>query len=147
MYPDAPIAVWRRRESATHELGDSTDVVFDLQAAMKFRPDAAIISVPASMHVARALSLAEAGIHLLVEKPLSHTLEGVNQLIEMCAAKRLILMVAYNMRFYEPLQAQLDGPSGSGVKSDSIFLSGDLAQTIRRPSLPTQNWVGAQSSN
>src|ERR1700682_2171506 len=45
-----------------------------LDAALQERPDAAIICNPSSMHMSVALTVARAGCHLLIEKPLSHTL-------------------------------------------------------------------------
>src|SRR5262245_42679482 len=45
----------------------------DLDAALGERPDIGVVAVPAPLHVPLALRLAEAGVHLLVEKPLSTT--------------------------------------------------------------------------
>jgi predicted dehydrogenase len=49
-----------------------------LEAAMAARPTAAVVCVPAQLHVATATRLAQAGIHLLIEKPLSTSLNGVD---------------------------------------------------------------------
>jgi predicted dehydrogenase len=50
------------------------------------------------------MALAQEGVHLFIEKPLSHTLDGTDLLLELCLRQHLILMVGYNFRFYEPLQ-------------------------------------------
>lgn len=52
----------------------------DLDAALADRHDAAIIAAPAHLHVPLALRLAQAGVHLLIEKPLSTTLDGIDTL-------------------------------------------------------------------
>jgi predicted dehydrogenase len=78
--------------------------VGSLEEALRFRPQAAVIASPASHHLDAALPLARAGVHLLVEKPISTTTEGVGELIETCRQRRLILMTGYNLRFFPSLQ-------------------------------------------
>jgi len=46
----------------------------DLQKALAMRPDAVIISNPTSKHMEVALPTAQAGIHMLIEKPVSGSL-------------------------------------------------------------------------
>ena len=47
--------------------------------------DAAVICTPAHLHIPMAAQLTEAGIDLLIEKPLSTSLEGVAELTEAIA--------------------------------------------------------------
>ena len=61
--------------------------------------DFAIIANETYKHVDTALHLAGKGIHLLVEKPLSHNLKKTFLLKKEVARKKLKLCVAYNMRF------------------------------------------------
>ena len=72
----------------------------DLDAAIASRPDAAFICNPTSLHIPVALALAKAGCHLFLEKPLSHTLEGVEELIQTMARQRLVGLVGYQLRFH-----------------------------------------------
>ena len=51
------------------------------------------------------MALAEHGIHLFIEKPLSDTIDGVDELLSLCHEQGVVLMVGYNFRFYEPFQA------------------------------------------
>jgi len=101
--PDAKIIIWRQyhKEAAVPQGADA--VVFCLEDALAWQPLAAIVSNPAPMHLEVAIALAEHGIHLLVEKPLSNSLQGVDQLIKLCEEQRLTLMVAYVLRFNESL--------------------------------------------
>ena len=64
----------------------------------------AFICNPTNKHMETALQCAEAGLHLFIEKPLSHKLKGVAKLEALCRKKRLINMVACNMRFHSALQ-------------------------------------------
>jgi len=71
-----------------------------LDAALEQKPDAAIICNPSSMHTSAALAAARAGCHLLIEKPLSHTLDQLDELAEVVKRKSLVCMVAYQLRFH-----------------------------------------------
>lgn len=103
--PDADITVWRQHHRNASVPTEADRVVFDLEHALACKPTHAIVANPAPMHVRTALALAEAGAHLLVEKPLSDSLHDVDRLISLCEANGLVLMVAYVLRFNEGLQA------------------------------------------
>lgn len=75
-----------------------------LDAALREKPDAAIICNPSSLHMPAALAAAEAGCHLLIEKPLSHTLENVDELAAIVQRCSLVCMVAYQLRFHPCLR-------------------------------------------
>jgi len=102
--PAAEILVLRRHGVESDAALAGARVVCSLDEALSFAPDAAIIASPATSHVSDALALARHGAHLLVEKPLSHSLDGVDELIRECQQRSVVLMTAYNLRFYEPLQ-------------------------------------------
>jgi len=72
----------------------------DLDAALKQKPQIALICNPSSMHVPIALRCIEAGCDILVEKPLSHSLDGVAELVHAAEAAGRIGMVAYQLRFH-----------------------------------------------
>jgi predicted dehydrogenase len=74
-------------------------VDYDLAAALERRPIAVIVSNPSSLHVPVALEAARAGSHLLIEKPLSHDLEGVSDLEAEVAARGLTALVGFHLRF------------------------------------------------
>jgi len=64
------------------------------------RPDVAVINTPTQMHMEAALVAASKGCHVFIEKPLSHTLEGVKGLARALDENNLISMVGCNMRFH-----------------------------------------------
>jgi predicted dehydrogenase len=78
--------------------------VSNIDDALQLNPQLAVIANPASHHVATAMPLAEAGVHLLVEKPISSMAGDVPALIEICRRRNIILMAAYNMRFLPSMQ-------------------------------------------
>ena len=66
--------------------------------------DVAFICSPNNLHIKHALMAAQAGCDLFIEKPLSHNLKGVNRLLAICQRKKLVNMVACNMRFHPCLK-------------------------------------------
>ncbi len=69
-----------------------------LDEAMNCTFDYALIATPAPFHVSMATRLAAEGIHLLIEKPLSVSLEGVQKLDDIVAKNQLTAMVGYTHR-------------------------------------------------
>ena len=72
----------------------------DLDAALAQRPDVVLVTNPSSFHVEVAKRALEAGAHVLVEKPLSHSLDGVAALVHESARRGLVGYVAYQLRFH-----------------------------------------------
>jgi predicted dehydrogenase len=96
----------------------------DLDAALADRPDVAVVAVPASLHIPLALRLAEAGVHLLIEKPLSTTLDGIDRLRRIVQERRLVAATAYVYRCHPQLaamrQAILAGCFGAPVEVTAV---------------------------
>lgn len=78
--------------------------VASIAAALARKPDFAIIANPTSLHISAAKRLARAGVHLFIEKPLSHTMTGIPELIRTARRKKLTTMVGYNFRFHPQLR-------------------------------------------
>ena len=101
-FPNADIRILRHGlENTQPEF--SNGCFMTLQDVFEFAPQIAIITNPATSHLAMAQPLAEKGVHLLVEKPLSASLEGIAHLIETCKELNTVLMVGYNLRFSSSL--------------------------------------------
>lgn len=103
LLPEADIRVMRHQYS---ELIPecANGVIFGLNDALAYRPDAVVICNPSTFHMEVAQPFAEAGSHLLVEKPLAASMQGVAELLTACADRQLVLMTAYNLRFMPSLQ-------------------------------------------
>jgi predicted dehydrogenase len=80
----------------------------DLDSALADRPDAAVIATPAHLHIPVAIRLAEAGADLLLEKPLSTSLDGIDRLQEVLRRRNLKSAVAYVMRANPVLREMKD---------------------------------------
>ncbi len=103
LVPNADIRVLRHEK--TFEIPEfSNGCFYSVDEAIAFGPQVAIIASPAPFHISTAMSLASVGVHLLVEKPLSSSLNGVLDLIKFCKKQNIILMIGYNLRFLPSLQ-------------------------------------------
>jgi predicted dehydrogenase len=94
------------------ELGIRT--VDSLEAGLAEKPRAAFVCNPNSLHMETALAAAKAGCHLFIEKPVSHDLDGAEELQEIVEKKKLTAFVAYQMRFH-PVVQKLQELLGSGA--------------------------------
>lgn len=105
----------------------------NLAAALADHPDAAVIATPAPFHVPLAIELAEVGIHVLIEKPLSVGLEGVELLTETVRSHGTVAAVAYVLRAYPVVkamkQALAEGRFGKPLQM--VAVSGQHFPTYR----------------
>jgi predicted dehydrogenase len=106
----------------------------DLESALAAeRFDAAVIATPANLHISMAIRLAEAGVHLLLEKPLSTSLEGIDKLREILKSRNLKSAVAYVMRSNPILRAMKDAIASGrfGRPVEVVSVSGQHFPTYR----------------
>ncbi|MDX1674822.1 MAG: Gfo/Idh/MocA family oxidoreductase [Longimicrobiales bacterium] len=81
--------------------------------------DAVVICSPSYLHHSQAIAALEAGLHVLVERPLAIDPKGAEQAIAAAEAADRVLLVAYNNRFR---------PDTRGVKS--FVESGELGDVF-----------------
>ncbi len=86
------------------------------------RIDAACVAVPTAAHREVVGACLEAGVHVLVEKPLARSLEEADALLERARARSLVLQVGHLERFNPAFQA-LAGRSGRPLFIDIERLS------------------------
>jgi predicted dehydrogenase len=142
------IAVWRQH-SRSADLQDLapmiSQVVFSAEEALVWRPDIALLTNPASLHVETGLTLAREGVHLFVEKPLSNTLKNIDLLLEVCRERALTLMVGYHLRFYTPLSI-MHQALAKGHIGRPMFLRAEVGQFLPdwRPDIDYRQAVSAR---
>lgn len=76
----------------------------ELEAALTHRPDAVIVSNPTALHLDVAIPAALAGCHILLEKPISNTMDRVVEFQEAVEAGGGQVLVGYQYRFHPSLQ-------------------------------------------
>jgi predicted dehydrogenase len=131
--------------------GQTPDVVdhcvSDIEAALAFKPQLAVIANPAPYHIEAATPLARAGVHLLVEKPFAHTASGAESLVQECATRGLTLAVGYNLRFSASL-AQFRELLHQGVVGRVLSVRAEVGQALAtwRPNADYRQTVSARAS-
>jgi UDP-N-acetyl-2-amino-2-deoxyglucuronate dehydrogenase len=87
--------------TAQHGGNSFSDVAAMLRDA---RPDAVLIATPHPLHAAPAIAAAEAGAHVLVEKPLAANLADCDAMIAAARRSGVQLGVISQRRFLEPVE-------------------------------------------
>jgi predicted dehydrogenase len=103
-----------RSRGLTHVLSDALTIEADdglcekygirsfttLDEALTHTPDVAFVCNPTSLHIETSLTLARAGCHLFIEKPLAHEYSRVEELIDLVERRKLVATVGYQFRFH-----------------------------------------------
>ena len=76
----------------------------NLDAALVAAPDAVIVSNPTAIHLDVAIPAARTGCHLLIEKPISHSMARVTDLQASLKQGNGQILVGYHLRFDPGLQ-------------------------------------------
>ena len=95
--PEAEAVAWERRARWLRDVDELLEG--------PSLPDAAIVSVPTSDHAPVALRLLQAGVPVLVEKPIASTLEEARALIDAARAAGVTLAVGHVERFNPAVRA------------------------------------------
>ncbi len=103
LYPDARVFALRSGTKAGSAEIEGVQSIFDPEE-IPADTDFAIISSPTFRHTESIRMLAERNIPLFIEKPLAHTLEGLEDIASLIREKKLFSYVACNLRFLPALQ-------------------------------------------
>lgn len=144
LLPDADIRVLRHQPA--NEVPEFSNGIFShIEDATAFAPQIAVIANPAPYHVPVAQALAEIGVHLLIEKPLSHALNGVTDLIKTCKMQGTVLLAGYNLRFLPSLKRYRD-LLGEGVIGKVLSVRCEIGQYLPswRPGTDYRQGVSAR---
>ena len=76
--------------------------------------DIASVTVPTELHHSIARPLIDAGVHVLIEKPIARTLEQADELVRLAAARGTLLAVGHQERF-NPAFVALRGTPGRAL--------------------------------
>jgi len=89
------------------------------EALGKHNPDAVIIANPTSLHLDVAIPAAEAGCHILLEKPVSHSLDGLDTLQKAIEKSGSKILVGFQFRYHPTLN-----------KAREIIKNGEMGQML-----------------
>ena len=141
------VSVLRSQKNISDSLERDFDVVsfFDLDSALAEHPDVVIISNPTVLHIPIALTVAKTGVNLFIEKPLSNSMDQIDDLLEIVTAKSLIVMVAYNLRFHAAL-IQFEKLLKSGAIGNVLYARAEVGSYLPEWR-PQQDYRKSYSAN
>jgi predicted dehydrogenase len=102
------------------ELPCAARIYADVHEALEREaPSFAVIANPTGLHVDAALACVDAGCELLIEKPISHSLEGVGALEELASIRGTKTLVGFQFRFH-PALIRISGLIRSGAMGEPL---------------------------
>jgi predicted dehydrogenase len=115
-HPDVEfVGVWGRRAEAAQELAAAHSVrAYDTIDDLVADVDAVAFSVPPSVQADAAVRAAEAGRHLLLEKPISLDVDSGRALVQAVQANGVRSVVFFTLRFDADTDAWLRAASAQG---------------------------------
>jgi len=117
-----------RREELDREPG-VTATFERLEDALAAGCEAAVVCAPTAYHVPCGNACLQADMHVLMEKPISHTLDGVEEMLALARERRRVLMVGYTYRFWPPLRRVKD-LLDAGTIGNLLFVHVAFAQYL-----------------
>lgn len=88
------------RENVSLEEEFNIQSFSDLQEALSEKPEIAFITNPTKNHIPCAIECAKAGCHIFLEKPISDSFDGVEELLKISKANNLKIFVGFQNRFH-----------------------------------------------
>lgn len=122
-------AVWTRRPEAAKELAEAhgAEPVGSFEELLD-QVDAVAFAVPPAVQAELAVKAAEAGKHLILEKPIAADLDGAQRLVDAVDAAGVVALVVLTLRFSSLTREWLDGirDAGGWRGGSARWLSGAL---------------------
>lgn len=146
LYPQSEVIALSARESAITHLPESADrVVDEIEKLIALRPRFVIIASPASLHIPHAISLIQAGIPCLIEKPLSITYSEATPLIQLSHVNNTPIAVGYCLR-YMPAAKKMQELIANNILGEIYNVTIEVGQYLPdwRPNTDYRDSVSAQ---
>lgn len=103
--------------------------------------DAVYIVLPNSMHAEYTIRAANAGVHVLCEKPLAVTVEECERMIAACEEAGVKLMTAYRLHF-EPVNLKAIDIVRRRTIGEAKFFTSAFSMTVRPGDIRTRRGTG-----
>jgi predicted dehydrogenase len=103
--------------------------------------DAVYIALPNSMHAEYTIRAANAGVHVLCEKPMAVTVDDCQRMIDACRDNGVKLMIAYRLHF-EELNLRVVDLVRRGRLGQPKFFNSSFSMTVRPHDIRTKKAMG-----
>src|SRR4030095_2162837 len=105
------------------------------------RVDAVYIALPNSLHEEYTVRAANAGVHVLCEKPMAVTTDQCRRMIRACRKNGVKLMIAYRLHFDRINLEVIDLVRKVRIGEPKFFNS-SFSMTVRRGNIRTKSSLG-----
>jgi len=119
---------------------ETTYAYEDYEACLQ-QVDAVYIALPNALHAEYTVRAANAGVHVLCEKPMAVTVDECQRMIEACRKHRVKLMIAYRLHFEEINLNAVDLVRRGRIGRPKFFNS-SFALTVRPNDIRTKTSLG-----
>lgn len=145
LYPNCEIIILRSKRNSTKI--DGAKQIFSYEEALALKPQVAIICNPSSFHFDSAKKLSNNNIHLFFEKPISNSIETLNQNLVEINRQKIKATVGYNLRYNDAL-LEVKNILNSNEYGKILCASIEVGQYLPnwRPKNDYQNTVSARKS-
>ncbi len=125
------ISALRSRRGHFQNLDSNLEVteVTEWDELLASQPDIAIVSNPTSLHLETAKRLLPHVRGLFIEKPLSHSLEGIHEFLEMVKEHRTVTFVGYNLQFH-PVVREMEAILDQDRLGEPLVLQGQVGHWL-----------------
>ena len=103
--------------------------------------DAVYIALPNSLHAEYTIRAANAGVHVLCEKPMAVTVDECEEMIEACRKNHVKLMIAYRLHFEHVNLKAIDLVRQGRIGTPKFFNS-SFAMTVKPDNIRTKRKLG-----
>jgi glucose-fructose oxidoreductase len=119
---------------------DATFAYDDYETCLQ-QVDAVYIALPNSMHAEYTIRAANAGVHVLCEKPMAVTVEECESMIEACRQNNVKLMIAYRLHF-EEINLKAVDLVRRGRIGEPKFFNSSFSMTVQPGDIRTKKELG-----
>lgn len=99
-FKNVNVIIYTKRTDLNSFVEQGVKISDSLTKCLEENPEIAIITNETSLHVPIAIKLAEKGLDLFIEKPLSHSVKDIKKLQTIVKKKKLITQIGCNLRFH-----------------------------------------------
>jgi predicted dehydrogenase len=102
--------------------------------------DAVYVATPINLHAEQAIAAADAGKHVLCEKPMALNVADCDRMIDAAKANNVKLGIAYYRQFY-PVVARMKEVIDSGEIGKPIFVQVNAFEWFNPPPSDSRSWL------
>lgn len=130
-----------KRRTLSKRYGIEATYAYDHYEACLEQVDAVYIALPNSMHAEYTVRAAQAGVHVLCEKPMAVTVAECERMIDACRANGVKLMIAYRLHFEEINLRAIDLVR-RGKIGEPKFFNSSFSMRLRRNNIRARKDLG-----